>query len=99
MAVGNKEDINVIVSFDEKTNIMDRLSICKAIKEELANKGIRRGQIEAAGLWSVYKRVAKYIKTEGEEGSFKDDKIKDLAKVAGYQLDICTDYTLKEINS
>lgn len=78
---------------------MNKLEVCTKLIESIKDKRIERNVIEAAGLLNAYKRVSQYVTSKGKKGSFKNDKIKSLAKLVGYQLDISIDYSLKNINS
>ena len=76
---------------------MNKLEVCTQLIETIKNKGIKRSFIEDKGALYAYKRISQYVSSKGKKGSFKDDKIKDLAEVIGYQLNVSIDYSLDEI--
>ena len=95
---GNVRENSVIVGFNEKTNIdVNKLEVCTQLIETIKAKGIKRSFIEDKGALNAYKRISQYVSSEGKKGSFKDDKIKDLAQVVGYQLNVSIEYNLDEI--
>ena len=89
-----KAVISGLSNIEKTATKMTKLEACKRIQKELRSKDIGRQELESVNEWNAYKRMAAFIKSEGDKKGISPKKMEALARIAGLELELTIDYDL-----